>query len=155
MSTPSRIPSRAVQVASTSPWPHATAAHLVFDEMAKRDVVSWNSIVGVYLFSGENHGVRLVSLASQFRLGCCCACSLAVLLAGASLALPPAARCAACLHYSVLCVLLLPLPCCNAAANLHSSRWLCCHCHFDCWMLLFFYSCSTTPQVLLQQRSPW
>jgi hypothetical protein len=33
----------------------------------------------------------LVSLASQFRLGCCCACSLALLLTAASLALPLAA----------------------------------------------------------------
>jgi hypothetical protein len=57
--------------------------------------------------------------------------------------LPPAARCAACLHYSTACY-----PCC-------CYRWLCCHCHFDCWMLLFFYSGSTTPQLfveMLQQR---
>jgi hypothetical protein len=90
-------------VASTSPRPHATAARQMFDEMSKRDVVSWNSIVGVYLFSGENHAVRLVSLASQYRLTCCCACSLALLLAAASLALAPAACCAACLHYSAAC----------------------------------------------------
>jgi hypothetical protein len=79
----------------------------------------------------------LVSLASQLGLSCCRACSLALLLC---LALPPAARCAACLHYSAAC-------CC--------CRWLCCRCHFDCWMLLFFCSGSTTPQVfvkMLQQR---
>jgi hypothetical protein len=60
-----------------------------------------------------------------------------------SLALPPSACCAACLHYSAACC-----ACC-------CCRWLCCRCHFDCWMLLFFYSGSTTPQVsveMLQQR---
>jgi hypothetical protein len=115
----------------------------------RMDVVSWNSIVGVYLFIGENHGTRLVLLASQFRLGCCCACSLTLLLAAASLALPCFAPCcmlccSLALLCCVLCVLLLLLPCCNAAANLHSCCWLCCRCHFDCWMLLFFYSGSTT-----------
>jgi hypothetical protein len=115
--------------------PCATSACQVFDEVVERDVVSCHSITGVYMFSRENHGAGLVSLASQLGLSCCRACSLALLLC---LALPPAARRAACLHYSAACC-----ACC-------CCRWLCCRCHFDCWMLLFFYSGSTTPHVFLE-----
>jgi hypothetical protein len=71
------------------------------------------------MFSRENHGAGLVSLASQFRLGYCCACSLALLLAAAYWpAASPcfAAWCLCCLLAllcCVLCLLLLPLPCCT------------------------------------------
>jgi hypothetical protein len=87
----------------------------VFDEVAERDVVSCYSIIGIYMFSGENHGAGLVTLASQFRLSYCCACSLALLLvdlllrfALLSCVLP--AACAAC---CIALLLLLPLPCCS------------------------------------------
>jgi hypothetical protein len=101
----------------------------VFDEVAERDVVSCYSIIGIYMFSGENHGAGLVTLASQFRLSYCCACSLALLLvdlllrfALLSCVLP--AACAACLHCSLVAVaaaLLLVAP-----ANFCSYRRLCC-----------------------------
>jgi hypothetical protein len=62
--------------------PCATSSRQVFDEVAERDVVSCYcySITGVYMFSRENHGAGLVSLASQLGLSCCRACSLALLL---------------------------------------------------------------------------
>jgi hypothetical protein len=110
--------------------PCATSARQVFDEVVERDVISCYSITGVYMFSWENHGAGLVSLASQLGLSCYRACSLALLLC---LALPPAARCAAFLHYSAACC-----ACC-------CCRWLCCRSHFDCWMLVLFCSGSTTP----------
>jgi hypothetical protein len=71
------------RLAACAPRPHVlrTSAHPVFDEVAERDVVSCYSIISVYMFSRENHGAGLVLLASQFRSSCCCACSLALLLA--------------------------------------------------------------------------
>jgi hypothetical protein len=115
--------------------PCATSSCQVFDEVVERGVIFCYSITGVYMFSRENHGAGLVSLASQLGLSCCRTCSLAMLLC---LALPPAARCAACLHYSAVCC-----ACC-------CWHWLCCRCHFDCWMLLFFCSGTTTPQVFVE-----
>jgi hypothetical protein len=60
--------------------PCATSARQVFDEVVERDVISCYSITGVYMFSWENHGAGLVSLASQLGLSCYRTCSLALLL---------------------------------------------------------------------------
>jgi hypothetical protein len=96
--------------------PCATSSCQVFDEVVERGVIFCYSITGVYMFSRENHGAGLVSLASQLGLSCCRTCSLAMLLC---LALPPAARCAVRVAAGTGCVVAATLIvgcCCFSAA---------------------------------------